>query len=53
MSPCTFRRSRLFVVSQLVALSVLALLSLPSLSAQKKPNAQDLLKQMTLKEKIA
>ncbi|HWZ83110.1 MAG TPA: beta-glucosidase BglX [Terriglobales bacterium] len=53
MSPCTFRRSQFFVVSQSVVLAVLTLFGLPTVSAEKQPNAQDLLKQMTLREKIA
>ena len=53
MNPPQLRRSRLCLVSRSIVLAVLALLTLPFVSAQKQPNAQDLLQQMTLQEKIA
>jgi beta-glucosidase len=46
------RKSVFFIIAQLVVLPLLAS-CLPVLSAQTHPNAQELLKQMTLQEKIA
>ncbi|MBI3475498.1 MAG: beta-glucosidase BglX [Acidobacteria bacterium] len=48
--PCESRSS---FVARLIIVSLLALLTLPLSFGQKAPKAQDLLKQMTLQEKIA
>ena len=53
MNPLQLRRSQLCLVSRSIVVAVLALWTLPFVSAQKPPNAQDLLQQMTLQEKIA
>ncbi|HYM75175.1 MAG TPA: beta-glucosidase BglX [Candidatus Dormibacteraeota bacterium] len=46
-------KSPLFVLSRFTVFIVLALCSVCTLSAQSRPNAKDLLRQMTLEEKVA